>query len=80
MSEAGLLQLETGRTREPRLGNGMRLAEALGVDAGYLAFGLAPVSGVHLRAADPNLGERMNEVERRLGTVERRLGLTEGRA
>lgn len=38
LTEAAIRQLEIGRTREPRLADGMRLADALGADPRYLAF------------------------------------------
>lgn len=77
MREATLLQLETGRTREPRLGDGMRLAGALGVDPGYLAFGAATTLAGHSMTVHQAGGQRLRDVERRLGAVERRLGLAE---
>jgi transcriptional regulator with XRE-family HTH domain len=61
LTEAAIRQLEIGRTREPRLADGMRLADALGADPRYLAFG---------EGEDPR-----SDVERRLAAVEQRLGL-----
>jgi transcriptional regulator with XRE-family HTH domain len=62
LTEACIRQLENGRTREPRLGDGMRLADALGVDPRYLAFGEGDPPP---RA--PDLAERVAAIERRLG-------------
>jgi transcriptional regulator with XRE-family HTH domain len=39
LTEACIRQLESGRTSQPRLADGMRLADALGTDPRYLAFG-----------------------------------------
>jgi transcriptional regulator with XRE-family HTH domain len=39
LTEACIRQLESGRTSQPRLSDGMRLADALGADPRYLAFG-----------------------------------------
>jgi transcriptional regulator with XRE-family HTH domain len=62
LTEACIRQLETGRTKEPRLGDGMRLADALGADVRYLAFGEGDPPP---RA--PDLAERVAAIERRLG-------------
>jgi hypothetical protein len=60
LTEACIRQLETRRTREPRLGDGMRLADALGVNPRYLAFG----EGDDPR---PDLEWRLSAIERRVG-------------
>jgi transcriptional regulator with XRE-family HTH domain len=73
LTEATLLQLETGRTREPRLGDGMRLADALGTDARYLAFGDGEPPTV-----PSELSQRVTVIERRLGVVELRVGIGGG--
>ncbi len=39
LTEACIRQLESGRTSGPRLADGVRLADALGADPRYLAFG-----------------------------------------
>ncbi len=39
LTEAAIRQLESGRTSQPRLGDGVRLADALGVGLRYLALG-----------------------------------------
>jgi transcriptional regulator with XRE-family HTH domain len=61
-SEGSIRQMETGNVKSPGLLLGIRLADALGVDPRYLAFGEDPVR------------TRLDEVERRLAVVERRLG------
>ncbi len=62
LTEACIRQLESGRTREPRLGDGMRLAEVLGADPRYLAFGEGDPP-----PRPPDLAERVAAIERRLG-------------
>jgi transcriptional regulator with XRE-family HTH domain len=64
LTEACLRQLETGRTREPRLCDGMRLADALGADPRYLAFGEGDPP-----PRTPDLAERVAALERRAGIV-----------
>ena len=44
LTEAAIRQLESGRTSEARLTAGLRIAEVLGVDPDYLAFGDATVT------------------------------------
>ncbi len=61
LTEAAIRQLEIGRTRDARLADGMRLADALGVDVRYLAFG---------EGEDPR-----SDVERRLAAIEQRVGI-----
>ncbi len=61
MTEACLRQLEAGRTRDPRLCDGMRLADALGADVRYLAFGEGDPP-----PRTPDLAERVAAIERRL--------------
>ncbi len=39
LTEAAIRQLESGRTSDARLADGVRIAAALGVEPGYLAFG-----------------------------------------
>lgn len=39
LTEAAIRQLESGRTSDARLADGVRIATALGVDPRYLAFG-----------------------------------------
>ncbi len=39
LTEAAIRQLESGRTSDARLGDGARIADALGVDLRYLACG-----------------------------------------
>ncbi len=39
LTEAAIRQLESGRTSDARLADGVRIASALGVEPGYLAFG-----------------------------------------
>jgi transcriptional regulator with XRE-family HTH domain len=58
LTEACIRQLETGRTKEPRLGDGMRSART----CVYLAFGEGDPPP---RA--PDLAERVAAIERRLG-------------
>ncbi len=60
-SEGSIRQMETGNVKSPGLLLGIRLADALGVDPHFLAFGEDPVK------------TRLDEVERRLAVVERRL-------
>jgi transcriptional regulator with XRE-family HTH domain len=62
LTEACLRQLETGRTREPRLADGMRLADALGADPRYLVFGEGDPP-----PRTPDLVERVAAIERHLG-------------
>jgi transcriptional regulator with XRE-family HTH domain len=61
LTEACIRQLELGRTKEPRLSDGMRMADALGADVRYLAFGDDPAD----ETAD--LAQRVALIERRLG-------------
>ncbi len=39
LTEAAIRQLESGRTSDARLADGVRIAAVLGVEPGYLAFG-----------------------------------------
>jgi transcriptional regulator with XRE-family HTH domain len=39
LTEAAIRQLESGRTSDARLADGVRIAAVLGVDPRYLAFG-----------------------------------------
>ncbi len=61
LTEAAIRQLESGRTSDARLADGVRLADALGVDARYLAFGEGE--------------DRTVDLERRIAVVERTLAI-----
>jgi transcriptional regulator with XRE-family HTH domain len=61
LTEAAIRQLESGRTSDARLADGVRLADALGVDARYLAFGEGE--------------DRTANLERRIDLVERVLAI-----
>ncbi len=63
LTEACIRQLESGRTRDARLADGMRLADALGTDPRYLAFG------------EGDAPPRMPDLAERVATIERRLGI-----
>ncbi len=56
LTEAAIRQLESGRAKEPRLSEGVRLADALGVGVHHLAFGEGE--------------NRIAELERRMAAVE----------
>jgi len=60
-SEGSIRQIESGGVRSPGLHFGIRLADALGVDARFLAFG------------EDRSEARLDALERRLGAVERRV-------
>jgi transcriptional regulator with XRE-family HTH domain len=62
LTEAYLRQLEAGRTRDPRMCDGIRLADALGAEVRYLAFGDGDVP-----LTPPDLAQRVLAIERRLG-------------
>ncbi len=62
VTEAAIRNLETGESKGPSFVVGVRLADALGVDVHYLAFG----EGV-------SLAGRLTELERRMAAFERHL-------
>lgn len=58
VTEAAIRAVETGDSKSPSFTVGVRLAEALGVTARYLAFG-----------GGPDLEARILAIERRLGAA-----------
>lgn len=64
LTEGAIRQLESGRTKDPRFTEGVKLAELFRVTPHYLALGdgLPPPSR-------PDMDRRMKEVERRLGII-----------
>lgn len=67
VTEGAVRQLESGRIKTPGFDTGILLADTLGVDARYLAFGVdrQPRGPVERRVAN---------VERRVTLIEERLG------
>jgi transcriptional regulator with XRE-family HTH domain len=68
VTEAAIRNLETGESKGPSFAVGVRLADALGVDVHYLAFG-----------EGTSLAGRVSELERRMNAFEQ-LHLEERRA
>ncbi len=68
VTEGAVRQLESGRIKTPGFDIGVLLADTLGVDARYLAF------GEDRRACGP-MARRVANVERRVTLIEERLGM-----